>query len=120
MGKNSKRVSDFLLLDVWVGILVYILVYIALKCVDMCGYVVDMGGYVWMRVDEGGNNLMECIMFVVFVVFVIEILQFCVSYVVCVIWWIRVAGVWMWDVGCGCGRGRGSTDDIQCLFVRSN
>ena len=74
-----------------------------------------------MRVDEGGNNLMECIMFVVFVVFVIEIFDFCVPYVVCVMWWIRVRDV---DVGCGCGRERehgcGSTDDIQCLFVRSN
>ena len=49
--------------------------------------------------DEGGNNLMECIMFVVFV---IEILQFCVPYVVCVMWWIRVGSV---DVGCGCGCG---------------
>ena len=44
MGKNSKRVRDFLLLDVWVGILVYILVYIASKCVDEGGYVVDMCG----------------------------------------------------------------------------
>ena len=50
MGKNSKRVCDFLLLDVWVGILVYILVYIASKCVDMLWIWVDMCGYV----DEGG------------------------------------------------------------------
>ena len=50
---------------------------------------------------------MECIMFVVFV---IEILYFCVPYVVCVMW-IRVGSV---DVGCGCGRGCGSTDDVQC------
>ena len=59
-------------------------------------------------------------MFVVFVVFVIEILYFCVPYVVCVMWWIRVRDV---DVGCGmwdvAADADGRTTFNVCSFVRT-
>ena len=64
----------------------------------------------WIWVDEGRNNLMECIMFVVFV---IEILDSCVPYVVRGMRWIRVR-----DVAADADADGRTTFNV-CLFVRT-